>query len=94
MVEHLANLFIFIEFSERPHSKEGPFVGLGADKIYRGRIPKEPEIYYFCQLPGGGGGPLLFLKPFRTIPVLSKHVLHLVWVAHNEIKKNINKRIF
>ena len=62
-------------------------MGLGADKIYRGRIPKEPEIYYFCQLPGGGGGPLLFLKPFRTIPVLSKHVLHLVSVAHNEIKK-------
>ena len=35
-----------------------------------------------------GGRPFVILKPFRIIPVLSKHVFHLVWVAHIEIKKD------
>ena len=35
-----------------------------------------------------GRRPFVILKPFRIIPVLSKNVFHLVWVANIEIKKD------
>ena len=86
MVERLENLFILIECSERLYSKEGPFLGLGADKIYTGRFQKSQKFIIFVNFREER--PLLFLKPFRIILVLSKHVLHLVRVAHIEIKKD------
>ena len=93
MVKHLENLFIFIECSERLDSKEGPFVGLGADKIYRGRFPKEPEIYYFCHSPGGKAA-LCYFETIQNYSCTLQKMFAIWFGLHTLKSKKINKRIF